>query len=286
MNKNFNHTEFEKQFFERTNIQFSKSQEDVWLEMDTMLGEPNGSKVLKMNFRKAFSYGAAATILLFIGIVSFLRFYSIDVYCPKGQHSTISLPDNSEVTLNANSKLSYFPYWWKFSRQIEFEGEAYFNVAKGTKFEVISEYGKTTVLGTSFNIFARDKNYKVHCISGKVKVEVGNDNPLVLAKNEFSIKEKGERLVKLKNQESTQNSISWISNKFVYTDTPLIDIIEEIERQFDIIVDGKERLKGMSTVSFTRGNSPNKIINIVSKPFGLKCIKISGKKYKLVKINE
>jgi len=280
MKNNKNHTDFEKEFFAKTNIQYSKSKEDVWLDLDAKLSEKTDGKVLKVNFRKIISYSAAAVLVIGLGIFSFLKFYSISVYCPNGQHSAVTLPDGSKVTLNANSELSYHPYWWKYSREIDFNGEAFFEVTKGEKFTVVSEKGTTTVLGTSFNIFARENNYKVYCITGKVKVEVKDKESVVLTKDEYSIIKKNTKtLEKVQDEKNNQNSIAWIKNEFIFTETPLKEAYEEIERQFDIIIEGKENLNKTYSGSFKRGSSPEEAIIIISKPFGIKHRKVSNKRY-------
>ena len=81
----------------------------------------------------------------------------------------VTLPDNSIVTLRGGSELSYAPYWWFADRSLQFEGEAFFDVEKGSSFTVQSDNGVTQVLGTSFSIYANDENYEVFCKTGKVK---------------------------------------------------------------------------------------------------------------------
>ncbi len=59
---------------------------------------------------------------------------------------------------------------WYFKRSVQLAGEAYFEVEKGKKIEVVSEKAKTVVLGTKFLVTARNNEYTVDCKSGKVKV--------------------------------------------------------------------------------------------------------------------
>ncbi len=284
MKDNFNHTDFEKEFFAKTNVQYSKSKEDVWLELDEKLDKTKKTKVIRGNFKKVFSYGIAAVLVIGLGIFSFLRYYSTTVYCPKGQHSRVTLPDGSKVTLNANSQLSYHPYWWKYDRKVDFSGEAFFEVTKGDKFSVVSKNGSTTVLGTSFNIFARNNEYRVHCISGKVKVEKEIGNTVILAKNEYSLLDKNKKLVKVKDEVSNQNSISWMKNEFKFSKVPLKVVLEEIERQFDVIIEGKEQLKDSVTRDFIRGSSLQHILNnIIGKPSGIEFEQVSKNRYRVIK---
>jgi len=62
-----------------------------------------------------------------------MRFYTQTITVPKGHHLVAQLPDGSTVDLNADTKLSYHPYWWRFARTVNFEGEGFFKVKKGKK---------------------------------------------------------------------------------------------------------------------------------------------------------
>jgi transmembrane sensor len=64
----------------------------------------------------------------------------------------VLLPDNSKVLLNDGSNLSYSTWNWDNNRALHLKGEAYFKVAKGKKFEVNTNLGKVSVLGTQFNM--------------------------------------------------------------------------------------------------------------------------------------
>ncbi len=284
MKDNFNHTDFEKEFYAKTQIQYSKSKSEVWSELDAKLDETKQAKVIKVNFRKIISYGAAAVLIVGLGIFSFLRYYSINVYCPNGQHTAVTLPDGSKVTLNANSQLSYHPYWWKYSRKLDFNGEAFFEVTKGDKFSVVSENGTTSVLGTSFNIFARDNDYRVYCITGKVKVEKKNNEPVILSRNEYTVTNKNKKLGKAQDEIINQNSISWIRNKFTFTQVSIKVVLEEIERQYDVTIEGKEDLDIVSVFTFIRGSSLDSVLNEnIGKPYGITFKPVSKSIYRVVK---
>lgn len=61
-----------------------------------------------------------------------------EIYVPKGDIQTIIFQDGTKVILNADSRLKYTPGFKLFSREVELEGEAYFEVTK-TRF-VHSQY--------------------------------------------------------------------------------------------------------------------------------------------------
>jgi transmembrane sensor len=273
------HIDFEKDFFQNSSIPYSKTKEDVWADMELKLVEKPKGKKINLPVYKAISYSAAAVLIIGLGLLSFLNLYRINVSVPFGQHSKIELPDGSTVTLNAGSQMSYHPYWWKYSRKVNLSGEAYFEVKKGNKFEVKSQKASTTVLGTSFNIYSRNQEYRVNCITGKVMVKTNDNQSEVLSENEFSVVTRDNKIVKLQDENLNKNALAWIKNEFIFTSMPLKEIYEELERQFDIEITGKENLVGISTFNARRGSSPEEIINLVGKPFGVKCIKISERKY-------
>ncbi len=52
--------------------------------------------------------------------------------------------------------------------------EGFFKVQKGNKFIVHTPAGDVEVMGTSFNVFAREEASKVSCVTGKLsRIEKG-----------------------------------------------------------------------------------------------------------------
>jgi ferric-dicitrate binding protein FerR (iron transport regulator) len=211
-----------------------------------------------------------------------MRFYTTNLYAPPGQHVSKTLPDGSNAHLNAGTELSYHPHWWRFARVLELEGEAYFEVKKGNRFTVRSPQGATEVLGTSFNIYARGNKYRVHCLTGQIRVETEAGKIQILKPNQaISVSEKGE--MEYQNNIKPQHAIAWTKNRFVYTATPLREVFREMERQFDITIDLDPGIKGEYTGNFQRGSSPETLLKLIARPFGLEVKQIHQTKYRIKK---
>ena len=70
------------------------------------------------------------------------------------------------MKLNELSQLEYNASKWDENRSLELKGEAFFDVEKGKRFDVTTEFGNVSVLGTEFNVLSRDSIFKVSCYEG------------------------------------------------------------------------------------------------------------------------
>lgn len=147
---------------------YLRSKEQVWDEMQEAI--QNKPLTVRKTQRRLVTYLAAASIILICCSTAFLKFYTKSYETLSNEHLAVILPDGSMVQMNENSSLGVNPYWWRFLREVELSGEAFFDVKKGKRFDVVSARGMTTVMGTSFNIFAQKNHYEVTCHTGKVRV--------------------------------------------------------------------------------------------------------------------
>jgi ferric-dicitrate binding protein FerR (iron transport regulator) len=211
-----------------------------------------------------------------------MKLYSKDIITDNGQHLTTNLPDGSEVTLNAGTKIKYHPLWWSFNRELKLSGEAFFSVKKGKQFDVISSNAKTSVLGTCFNIYARHEDYQVTCYSGKVKVtSFASGNKLYITPNEkVRLNKDGSlRLSKLKDIKAP---VAWMNNMFIFTGTPINSVFEEIERQYAVKITTNTKYEYLYTGNFTRNQPVEQVLKMICRPYGLKFSK-TGDVYLIVK---
>ena len=264
------------QLFQGAKIEWSKSKESVWHENFEKITSRPTLKIVSNS--RIVSLGIAASLLILIGLGSFGWFYSNTFVAPEGSHITANLPDRSTVELNASSALKVFPYRWMLVRNVEFKGEGFFTVEKGKKFVVKSGSGETSVLGTSFNIYARDENYRVLCVTGKVSVAGTNNEQVVLTPNQQVVLKSGN-IIKQPENVSPENIISWRYNQFIYSAAPFNEVIKEIERQYNITVITEENAGGTLSVNFKKGPDVEQVLSMVCKPLGYKFIKKSEGTY-------
>ena len=186
------------------------------------------------------SYGSlwkvAAAIVVLLGITYFYV-NSLDeaVYTEYAQHTEVVLPDASEVDLNAGSDLSYNEKKWDSRRHVKLHGEAYFKVAKGQTFTVETASGSVTVLGTQFNVLQREGVFIVSCYEGLVRVEHRGTAHELPAGTGYRLMN-GE--MELFEVSATQPS--WTEDESSFRSMPLSFVLEEFQRQYDVVVDTRD----------------------------------------------
>jgi transmembrane sensor len=261
-----------------THIAWDKSREQIWAELENKL-EMSQTPEPKVVFMPWMKIALAASIIVLLGIPIVMQFYVRTLVIPAGKHSSITLPDNSIVKLNAQSILSYKPLLYKFSRQVKFEGEAFFDVQPGKKFEVVSTRGTTLVLGTTFNIYSRDEDYQVMCVSGKVKVtERSNNKEIILGPGQKALLT-AESIFNIQSEVNEELVLSWIDNKLNFTSVPLPKVFEEIGRQYGVFIEIPKDIDNIYTGTFKKTSSLENTLILVCKPFDLRFTRKSSDEY-------
>ncbi|WAC01206.1 FecR family protein [Lacinutrix neustonica] len=201
----------------------------------------------------------ASVVVIAFGIY-FSFFFNNNVYVQTlaSQKTTIELPDQSQVVLNAMSSIDYSEKNWKDSRALKLDGEAYFKVAKGKTFDVITSQGKVTVVGTAFNVKQRDNYFEVQCFEGVVKVTSDTITRQLIAGDTYSMFEG-----KFTSDKINAVVPEWTNNNSIFNAMPIKEVVAELERQYNIQVRFKDvNTKRLFTGGFTHNNLNNALISI------------------------
>ena len=272
-----------KTFFSKGEINWKKSEADVWSELEAQIKIKPAGKPVSL-FPNVLKWVAAAMVVLLVGLSGVTFLYTKTIESVQGQKLIAELPDGTIVEMNAGSTLKYYPIKWKFQRKLQFEGEGYFEVSKGKKFGVVSENGITQVLGTSFNIYARESDYRVTCLTGKVKV-VSNTNESVLLMPNNHVELENGKLV-MKTNYKTEKVIDWKMNQFDFTGRSLNEVFNEIARQYAVQIQLQPELGTRSFSSnFSKPNHVEDVLDYVCKSMQIKYIKQSENVFLIVKNN-
>lgn len=209
---------------------------------------------------------AAASVILLFGIwFIFLRKPTTEVAVTKGEHTEYQLPDGSLVSMNADSKITFKKNSFTQDRFLKLDGEAFFSVKKGKKFTINTRFADIRILGTSFNVFAREDLFKVSCVTGKVSVTSGSQS-IIITPGESVGMENG--LLTKHVEKDISTIATWRVGEFSFENAALSSVFKEIERQFNVnFVVTKTTAKYFSG-SFSNKNLVN-ALDIVCIPMGL-----------------
>lgn len=228
-----------------------------------------------------------------------LATYEIDV--PNGSKSHITLPDGSQVWLNAGSKLSYDAQYGKKTRDLYLSGEGYFVVAKNPLIPMTVHTSKATIkaLGTEFNVKAYPDEDKIETllVEGSVVVEeleaagkklktektfvLTPGEKAVIFKNPVAAKEK--EVLSPENKETksivrldakpaasivkseSMDEISWKSPRWAIKEKSMSELKVLLERHYNIkITEMDESLADYKFTGTIENETIEEVMNIIS----------------------
>ncbi len=193
----------------------------------------------------------AAIVVMSIGTY-FAIFYSNSekITTLASQKTSVELPDQSMVTLNSRSSITYKKKKWNKHRKIKLNGEAYFKVAKGKTFDVHTASGIISVLGTEFNVKQRKDYFEVTCYEGLVSVSHKNKTIRLAPGKIFRVLQNKTQDIK-----TLAKTPEWMQNRSVFSSTPYTYILKEFERQYNVTITAKNiDLNKLFTGNFVHSN--------------------------------
>jgi transmembrane sensor len=175
----------------------------------------------------------AAAVVALIGSFWFLlAHFSVEsVVVAKGQQIEYNLPDRTTISLNADSKITFNKTKFGKKRQVSLNGEAFFNVEKGSPFTISTPKAEIHILGTSFNVFARDNDFRVSCFTGKILV-TSRDQSIAITPGE-TVYIDNNRL-EMRRENNISSTAVWRVGEYTYENASLKSVFEEVERQFNV----------------------------------------------------
>lgn len=223
-------------------------------------------KVVSVNWWQPVMKVAAAILLtIVVGYALFDQLTTSQMQTQMADQQEFFLPDSSKVLLNAKSNIAYKSRNWHDNRSLNLEGEAFFKVAKGSKFDVNTDLGKVTVLGTAFNVVAREDYFEVVCFEGLVQVAYNDQVEKLRPGKMFRVLGEQVTISDLKIGDRP----SWTTNESSFVSMPYSYVIDELQRQYD------RRIRTVSvnkklvfTGSFTH-NDINLALQSLTEPLNL-----------------
>ena len=228
------------------------------------------------------AWRAAAAIALLVSASYFIWQYNRETPAnlppmeasSSGDINKVLLADGTLVWLKGNSKLTYPPHFDGATRQVSLEGEALFEVAKDHAHPFTIQCGDliTTVLGTSFNIKAVDRNIEVVVLTGKVSLTSTTDKKgIVVLPNEKAIYNGRQKQLAIVETAASEKvaAVTGTAYSMDFEDTQIREVIRRIEGKFDVKVMTSDPKVGncLITADFT-DQSLERTLSMISQVHG------------------
>jgi ferric-dicitrate binding protein FerR (iron transport regulator) len=179
----------------------------------------------------------------------------------------LTLSDGSKVLLHKDAHIYFDPTFSGKTREVTLVGEAYFDIRHDDRpFIVHTGPITTTVLGTAFNINAREKAFTVTVLKGKVKVDNGTGAFSILKRNEQVMVDLINHKLK-KIQVDAKEEIAWKKPYLLFNDVSMKEAVEELQQRFRVAITlaNPSSENCHVTASFTQGESLEQIVKVLSK---------------------
>lgn len=252
----------------------------AWSEFDRRRKSLTDTKVAKRSFLLPLSIAAGLALAVgffFLNRPMGQQFQNLAT--TDNQIENISLSDGSEMWVNENSSISYFSSK-EDERTVSLEGEAYFEVApnKAKPFTVKSGKVEIKVVGTAFNV----REIKA---SGAIEVEVKSGIVEVITGAKKVQLKKGESVIvdAEKLTKKVGNNIGgWRTKEFIFNKQSVADILEEIQRVYDVKVVFRNRdLEKCTFTTNFQDESIDNILEVIATGLGCELKKVNDTSFVL-----
>lgn len=221
----------------------------LWERIKVTKEEP--AVVQSLRGRRRFLFGIAGAVAAAVALLLFIIGLGPENTINTGidEHRAYILPDRSRVQLNAVTQLSHD----ESGRRVELEGEAFFAVEKGSTFVVATPRGTVEVLGTQFNVFSRERDFRVKCTEGRVRVTVTTDeNAVILTPGMICELDENGKL-QVENLSGPEAEVAWLEDTYRFDNQSLRSVFAELERQFDVEVATSDSILSLPYTGFFDG---------------------------------
>jgi transmembrane sensor len=197
-------------------------------------------------FFLATLYFFTGDITTLLGIKSTAALKTVSV--ENARRERVILSDGTIVTLDAGSQFRYPEKFNGNTREVYLTGEAYFEVTSHPEkpFTVFANQAAIEVLGTKFNVRAWQPEQRVIVTVAEGKVlfypEQDKSQHSVTLNQGFSSSMRQAGLPTPPRRIDIQKSTGWMNNEVYFEDTPLVEILSQLERWYDVTFETRDSI--------------------------------------------
>lgn len=219
----------------------------LWQETNKLNKQPKNVLTIHPSTKKFLRI--AAMFIVAFGL-SFLMIQTLQqesvemqtVYVPAGQRSLVTLADGTTVWVNGKSTLTFPNRFSSRTRNVELDGEAYFDVRKNPEKQFIvstAHQSAIKVLGTKFNVKAYKEADEVitTLVEGKINFEFNNTS----RQPQYIAMAPGQKLIYYSQNGRTElyttsgeRELSWKDGKIIFRQTSLRDALDILTDRYNV----------------------------------------------------
>jgi transmembrane sensor len=245
-----------------------------WMRLDRAIGASESAPLRPVrSLLPRVAFAGAAIIAVIAGLYLFRDHPSFEQFeTARGEQLHVLLPDSSEVTLSHTTLLKFDRTDFLHSRAISLSGEAYFKVRRtGASFTVATDNATIVVVGTEFNVRARNETYEVGVTEGVVSVSTlgaGPISPLLLHKGELIAGVRGGS-PGLPQPLDANGYPGWTHGRLFVERMTVETICREIEDRFNVSIEVRDsRLLSGTLSGVIIGNDAKSMVSTLSQLLG------------------
>ena len=150
----------------------------------------------------------------------------------------MTLPDGTQVWLNAASSIRYPTAFTGSARKVELAGEAYFEVAQNAKmpFIVQVQHAEVHVLGTHFDVMAykEEEMLKATLLEGSIRFTSGSNSNILKPGQQSRLMPDGR--VSVENDVNLDEVVAWKNGVFHFESAGIESVMRQLSRWYDVEV--------------------------------------------------
>lgn len=159
---------------------------------------------------------------------------------PEGITFTMTLADGTQVWLNGNSRVTYPVQFEKNRREVEIDGEVYFEVKHNEEVPFYVKGSKSTikVLGTKFNIHSSEEATVTTLVEGSVEVRSPKTTLIIKPAQQATVTDD------IKVTEVDLGSIvAWKEGKYTFKSRNISEIMDFLAEWYNIKIEYDQSVK-------------------------------------------
>ncbi|PWS28598.1 hypothetical protein DHW03_01740 [Pedobacter yonginense] len=186
------------------------------------------------------------------------------VSIPRGGQYSLILPDGSKVWLNAETKLRFPNRFVGDKREVELDGEGYFEIAKNKQkpFFVKANGVSVKVLGTHFNVMAYKDEPLVRTtlVEGSVMLTAAGQSVYLIPGQQGLFSKNGLRV----SNADIEGDLAWKNGYFVFNEESLATIMHKISRWYNVDIEMLTNNKLTYTGSVSKFKNIDEVLKVLS----------------------